>query len=158
MLTVAKVKGSSADAYRQYLEGRTAPDDRGDYYLKDGNVVEAPGRWVIGPLGAAALGLDGPELALTSEAFKAVMDGRHPVTGEPLRRAGADATRVVALDLTYSAPKSVSVVWAFADPELRVAIEGALERSADRAMAAAAALAPMVRQRVDGKVHACAGA
>ena len=62
------------------------------------------------------------------------MDGRHPVTGEPLRRAGADTSRVVALDLTYSAPKSVSVVWAFADPELRAAIEGALERSADRAM------------------------
>ena len=61
MLTVAKVKGSSADAYRQYLEGRTAPDERGDYYLKDGNVVEAPGRWELGALGAAALGLEGPD-------------------------------------------------------------------------------------------------
>jgi conjugative relaxase-like TrwC/TraI family protein len=153
VLTVAKVKGNSADAYRQYLEGRTAPDERGDYYLKDGNVVEAPGRWELGPLGAAALGLEWPAACLTSEAFKAVMGGRHPATGEPLRRAGADATRVVALDLTFSAPKSVSVVWAFGDPELRAAVEGALERSADRAMTAAVALAPMVRRRVEGKVR-----
>ena len=81
------------------------------------------------------------------------MDGRHPVSGEPLRRAGADATRVVALDLTFSAPKSVSVVWAFADPQLRAAVEGALERSVDRAMTAAVALAPVVRQRVEGRVR-----
>ena len=81
------------------------------------------------------------------------MDGRHPVSGEPLRRAGADTSRVVALDLTYSAPKSVSVVWAFGDPELRAAVEGALERSVDRAMRAAVELAPVVRQRVDGKVR-----
>jgi conjugative relaxase-like TrwC/TraI family protein len=152
MLTIAKIKAHSAGAYRQYLEGRAAPSDRGDYYLKDGNVVEAPGAWTLGQLGAAALGLK-PSPRLTSEAFSAVMNGNHPVTGEPLRRAGADATRVVALDLTYSAPKSVSVLWAFADNELRGELEAALERSVDAAMAAALERVPVVRQRVDGRVR-----
>ena len=44
MLTVAKVKGSSADAYRQYLESRTAADERGDYY--GGINLHAPFRLV----------------------------------------------------------------------------------------------------------------
>ena len=152
MLTIAKIKAHSAGAYTQYLESRAAPSERGDYYLQDGNVVEAPGRWVIGPLGAAALGLE-VDAALTSEAFSAVMNGNHPLTGLPLRRAGADATRVVALDLTYSAPKSVSVVWAFADDTLRTQLEAALERSVDAAMAAAVEHVAMVRQRIDGKIR-----
>ena len=153
MLTIAKIKAQSAGAYTTYLDSRTAPSERGDYYLQDGNVVEAPGRWVLGPLGAAALGLDDVDAALTSEAFSAVMNGNHPLTGLPLRRAGADATRVVALDLTYSAPKSVSVVWAFADDELRAQLEAAVERSADVAMTAALERVEMVRQRVDGKIR-----
>ncbi|MFP5379884.1 MAG: MobF family relaxase, partial [Vicinamibacteria bacterium] len=151
VLTIAKIKAHSAGAYRQYLESRTASSERGDYYLQDGNVVEAPGRWVNGELGSAALGLD--DGALTSEAFTAVMNGNHPLTGEPLRRAGADATRVVALDLTYSVPKSVSVAWAFADDELRGQLEAALERSVDVAMQAAVGRVAMVRQRIDGKVR-----
>jgi hypothetical protein len=50
VLTIAKIKAHSAGAYRQYLEGRAASSDRGDYYLKDGNVVEAPGTWATGEL------------------------------------------------------------------------------------------------------------
>ena len=149
MLTIAKIKAHSAGAYRQYLEGRAAPSDRRDYYLNDGNVVEAPGAWTLGELGAVARGLE-LSTPLTSEAFSAVMNGNHRVTGEPLRRAGADATRVVALDLTYSAPKSVSVLWAFAGNELRGELEAALERSVDAAMAAALERVPVVGQRVDG--------
>ena len=47
MLTVAKVTGRQAQGYADYLEGKTTTE-LGDYYLKDGERVEAPGRWVSG--------------------------------------------------------------------------------------------------------------
>jgi hypothetical protein len=31
----------------------------GDYYLRDGERVEAPGRWVLGRVGAGAIGVEG---------------------------------------------------------------------------------------------------
>ena len=76
---------------------------------------------------------------------------RHPTTGEPLRRVGANGEAVVAIDATVSAPKSVSAVWALASPELRESIEAAQERAVDRALAHACALVSMVRRRVDGQ-------
>ena len=42
------------------------------------------------------------------------MEGRHPGTGEPLRRVGG-RSKVAAFDLTFSAPKSVSVLFAVGD-------------------------------------------
>ena len=48
MLTVAKVTGRMAAGYADYLEGKTTAAELGDYYLKDGERVEAPGRWVSG--------------------------------------------------------------------------------------------------------------
>ncbi len=41
-----------------------------------------------------------------------LMNGVSPATGEELRRAGANGTRVAGIDLTFSAPKSVSALWA----------------------------------------------
>lgn len=55
MLTVAKVTGPTAAGYADYLEGKTTAGELGDYYLKDGERVEAPGRWVSG---AQAVGCD----------------------------------------------------------------------------------------------------
>jgi conjugative relaxase-like TrwC/TraI family protein len=121
---------------------------KGDYYLKDGERVEAPGRWVLGPGGAAALGVD-PSLPVEGDAFRAVMAVRHPVTGEQLRRVGANGEAVVAIDATFSAPKSVSAVWALGSPEVRVALEAAQERAVDRALAHVVEFVPMVRRRVD---------
>ena len=54
-MTVAKVSAGGGAAYASYLEGRAQAPEQGDYYLKDGERVEAPGRWVLGPGGAAAL-------------------------------------------------------------------------------------------------------
>jgi len=59
VLTVAKIAGSGAAAYGQYLEGRTVAAEAGDYYLAvDGERVEAPGRWALGAQGAETLGVD----------------------------------------------------------------------------------------------------
>ncbi len=60
-------------------------------------------------IGAARLGLAG---AVTRDDFVAVLSGRHPATGEQLVR-GSNAhggLRRAAWDLTFAAPKSVSIL------------------------------------------------
>jgi conjugative relaxase-like TrwC/TraI family protein len=80
------------------------------YYL---NGQELPGRW----WGRAApdLGLSGQ---VDPEAFLGVMAGEDPVSGEVLgRRYGEGSVR--GYDATFSAPKSVSVLFALGDHEVR---------------------------------------
>jgi hypothetical protein len=116
VLSVAKVTSRVAGSYADYLEGKTSLSALGDYYLKDGERVEAPGRWVGHSLGQ-----------------------QEAVSGDA----------VAALDATFSAPKSVSAVWALADPELRHAIEQAHEYAIDQALTYAVERVPMVRRRLD---------
>ena len=149
MLTVAKIAGLGAAAYGQYLEGRTVAAEAGDYYLsQSGERVEAPGRWALGARGAETLGVDaaGP---VGAEQFRALMAVQNPATGGRLRAGGAGGSAVAAIDATFSAPKSVSVVWALGSPELRAQLEAAQERAVDAALAHATEYVPMVRRRVD---------
>jgi conjugative relaxase-like TrwC/TraI family protein len=88
-----------------------------DYYAGHG---EEPGRWV--GRGSAAAGLRGE---VSAEALARLFDGRHPLSGqflgEPYRvRVGAD--RVTGWDLTFSAPKSVSTLWATAGGKVGMAV------------------------------------
>ena len=85
---------------------------RADYYLADlAQELPLPGRLNDGPAywighAAAGLGLAGvPDRA----SLRAVLDGRHPAAGHRLR---SDRATVGGFDLTFSAPKSVSVVFA----------------------------------------------
>ena len=149
MLTVAKVTQSAAAGYANYLEGRSQAPEAGDYYLNDGGErVEAPGRWVLGPRGVEALGVD-PSQVIAAEAFRAVMHVEHPTSGEMLRRVGGNGEAVSAIDATFSAPKSVSAVWALAGPELRAQLEAAQEEAVDRALSYAVEQVPMTRRRLD---------
>ena len=83
------------------------------------------------------------------------MDVRRPDTGAELRRVGGSGEAVAAIDATFSAPKSVSTVWALARPELRAQIEQAHETAIDRALTHATRQVPMLRRRVaqDTVVH-----
>jgi conjugative relaxase-like TrwC/TraI family protein len=152
VLTVAKVTQGSAAGYADYLQGKAKVAELGDYYLKDGERVEAPGRWAAG---AGAVGAD-PELPVTAEQLRSLMAVRRPDTGEELRRAGGSGEAVAALDATFSAPKSVSAVWAVAGPELRREIERAHEQAIDRALAYSVERVAMIRQRIDQEtvIHA----
>ena len=77
-----------------------------DYYL-DPN--EPPGRWW--GRGCAALGVG---RAVSPEEMEALLEARHPETGERLGRGfGVKSAR--GFDATFSAPKSVSVLWALSD-------------------------------------------
>jgi len=128
VLIVAKISKGSAGGYADYLEGKSGASEMGDYYLKDGERVEAPGRWAGG---AHLFGLDAT-VQVTGEQLRTLMDVRRPDTSDELRRVGARGEAVAALDATFSAPKSVSAVWALASPELRQQIEAAHEIAIDR--------------------------
>jgi conjugative relaxase-like TrwC/TraI family protein len=86
--------------------------NRADYYLSDLArelpVPLAPGQgrgvWVGHT--AEGLGLQG---SMDPSQFRSVLDGRHPETGRSMRSGRAT---VLGLDLTFTAPKSVSVMFA----------------------------------------------
>ncbi len=98
------------------LRVSTVHDPRLDYYLTDlgdelrrvapGLLVDAS-RWL--GAGAAPLGLDRTPDRST---VLAVLEGRHPRTGRVLASARRS---VVAYDLTFSVPKSVSVLFGLGD-------------------------------------------
>ena len=123
MLSIGKIGMSRGQ--QLYYEEQVAKG-REDYYAGKG---EAPGRWT--GRGAVALGLGGE---LDVEQLKALMDGKHPGTGEQLaRRAGNAST--AAIDMTFSAPKSVSVLFAVGDEQLSTAFVRAHEEAVDAALA-----------------------
>jgi conjugative relaxase-like TrwC/TraI family protein len=80
-----------------------------EYYAEGGN---APGRWWGG--GLPELGLEPRSKVQEHELEALFARGLHPVTGTALGRAWrSDA--VTGHDLTFSAPKSVSALWALLD-------------------------------------------
>lgn len=97
MISIGKLR--SADYYQ-----REVVDGAEDYYVASG---EAPGRWV-GYL-AAELGLRGD---VDADQLHALFQLRNPHTGEALLASRATKP---GFDLTISAPKSVSVLWALGD-------------------------------------------
>jgi conjugative relaxase-like TrwC/TraI family protein len=89
-----------------------------DYYLRDG---EPPGGWA--GEGAARLSLAGP---VTKSEFEAALKGIDPKTGERLAALGGRLQdHTAGWDMTFSAPKSVSVLWALSEPRDRTTIETA---------------------------------
>ena len=120
MLSIGKLTVEQARYYeRQVAQGRD------DYYSGRG---ESPGRWT--GRGGEALGLVG---VVDEEGFIALIEGRHPGTGEPLRRVGG-RSKVAAFDLTVSAPKSVSVLFAVGDGVLARAMVEAHESAVEAAL------------------------
>ena len=144
VLILAKITSTSAGGYAEYLDAKTHRSELGDYYLQDGERTETPGRWAQG---ANQFGLD-PDQAVTGEQLRTLMDVRRPDTGQELRRAGGSGEAVSALDATFSAPKSVSAVWALGSPDLRAQIERAHETAVGRALSYATRQMPMLRRRV----------
>ena len=58
-----------------------------------------------------------------SADFYKLYNGFHPRTGEKLTQNSGSAKRCPAYDLTFNADKTISALWAMADPELRAEIE-----------------------------------
>ena len=98
--------------------------DKADYYLSDLALelpVAGPGRW----LGSAASGL-GLTGTVQADHFTRVLEGRQPRSGVLL---GSGRASVGAFDLTFSAPKSVSVLFALAGADVADAVVAAHGRA-----------------------------
>lgn len=127
----------AADAGRYYVE------DQLGYYLDRG---EPPGMWH--GRGADRLGLTG---AIEEDDFLDLIAGVDPVSGLALGTRHTDRT-VRGYDVTCSAPKSVSVLFAFGDDAVRQEVLDAHD-------AAVTAVVDWIdrhahcRYRVNGKVH-----
>ena len=102
---------------------------RADYYLADlASEMPAPGsgrsagRWI--GAGAGNLGLDDATPVEPSQ-FRALLAGLHPATGRALPLPPGGRRRVGGFDLTFSAPKSASVLFALGGDEVARAVVAA---------------------------------
>jgi conjugative relaxase-like TrwC/TraI family protein len=107
-----------------------------EYYLRRTEHVfatpEPQGRWVaVGP------GLDlrqsGPVEPLE---FERLLEARDAAGRTLLHALCRRSTRRSAFDVTFSAPKSVSVLWALSSPDLRLGIEQAQQQAVEAAIRA----------------------
>lgn len=129
MLSIGKLAVGQADYYLEQAHGavtRAGSVRSGveDYYLGG---REAPGAWIGS--GTRPLGLHGK---VDADRLDRVLAGEHPISGEPLGRVVRQ--RVPAFDLTFSAPKSVSVLFGVGDDELRGVIRDAHDQAVAEAL------------------------
>ncbi|HST38999.1 MAG TPA: MobF family relaxase, partial [Conexibacter sp.] len=162
MRKISIVQGDLAAAGRaaQYpLEKGDQPQayGRGDYWTAKDEAASGSYPMWVGEAGALdALGVEAGQEATGAALSRALM-GRHTQTGERVRRAGPTkvevldehgqpvlgrdgeplmrkAAAVTSIDLTLSAPKSWSIAWSQASPELRVLMERATKIAAKAAV------------------------
>lgn len=114
-----------------------------DYYLGAG---EPPGQWY--GLGSRQLGLFGNTVEKAD--IEALINGGAP-SGAPLVQNAYSDKRRLGWDCTFSAPKSVSVVWARADDELRTKVQEAQTIAAKRGIDALERYAAFTRRGKAGE-------
>ena len=123
MLSIGKL-GKGQERY--YLD--KVAEGAEDYYSGEG---EEAGQWV----GDAAeyLGLEGE---VGEDQLVAMLTGRNPVDGEPLvgmRGVPANGS-VPGFDLTFSAPKSVSLLWGLGGAEVAAEVKAAHREAVQAAL------------------------
>jgi conjugative relaxase-like TrwC/TraI family protein len=128
MLGMHRLTTRGAEYYLSDLAQELPLAQRGE----DGGTATWSGR------AAQGLGLHG---AIDPEHLRTVLDGRHPTAGHRLR---SERATVLGFDLTFSAPKSVSVVFALGGEEVarhvvtahREGVQGALRYMEAHALSA----------------------
>jgi conjugative relaxase-like TrwC/TraI family protein len=140
MLSIGKL---GAGQERYYLD--KVAEGAEDYYSGEG---EAKGQWK----GDAAreLGLEG---AVAPDQLPAMLTGHSPASGERLGlRAVGGRGAVPGFDLTFSVPKSASLLWALGDREASAAVTAALDRSVDAALGYLEREACLTRRGADAEM------
>ena len=123
---VATLAQMASAAY--YLESQRSFRHPNEYYTAG---EEPDGVW-WNPCGLFGL-TDGGRV--DGGEFHRLYHGFAPGGGERLTRNAGSEKRSPGLDMTFSADKSVSALWAIADPELRLEIESAHNDAARAALA-----------------------
>ena len=121
MMTIFKISAVAGAIAKYYLDLA-----REDYYLKGG---EPDGQW-CGAV-AKALKLTG---SVEAQHLKNLLKG-YDLSGKVSLCQNADSGRVQGVDLTFNAPKSVSVLWAASDTKLQQQIQQAQLRAVREAIA-----------------------
>jgi conjugative relaxase-like TrwC/TraI family protein len=137
MLSIGKL----ALGQQRYYEQQVAQGGD-DYYSGRG---EAPGEWAGG--GAQELGLAG---RVSAGQFNALLEGRDPRAPQARLRAGVSEPTIAAFDLTFSAPKSVSVLFAVGPAEVSAALVEAHEEAVRGALGYLEEAAVFVRRGAGG--------
>ncbi|MDP9276678.1 MAG: relaxase domain-containing protein [Actinomycetota bacterium] len=150
MVGITKVQRPNA---RYWIEAVAEGGE--DYYEKPG---EAPGEW-LGEL-AAELGLEGQ---IDRAAYTAILAGRDPENGEdlvhrPPTRSFTDSTGrqrtkepVLAYDVRFAAPKSVSLIYALGDEQTRAKVLAAHDRAVSAGISCMEQQACFVQRGAGGK-------
>ena len=113
VLSIGRMRARAWEYYAREVAGGLE-----DYYA---GVGESPGVWT--GRGAAAAGITG---LVSAEALgSAFGEAVHPVSGEALGLGWRVPDGVTGFDATFSAPKSVSVLFALGGPEVRAAVRAA---------------------------------
>ncbi|AUZ85142.1 MobF family relaxase [Methylophaga nitratireducenticrescens] len=127
MLSISNVKtaGGAVSYFADHLitEGVNCSNAHEDYYAAD-----EPGQWL--GTGSEALGLQGEVNATDFARMLLAIDE----DDKPMVIGGGEADRRAGWDLTFSAPKSVSSLWAVADDQTHDAIEQAHANAVETAM------------------------
>jgi len=134
--------GKIALGQHRYYEQQVA-QGHDDYYSGRG---EAPGEWV--GTGAEALGLCG---RVSAQQFTALLSGLDPRQPQVRLRSSEREPKVAALDLTFSAPKSVSVLAAVAPELITAELIHAHEQALRAALSYLEDTGVQVRRGHDGK-------
>jgi len=122
MVSVGRLKAGQARYYLDHAEPHPSQaaalaSGAEDYYIGG---REAAGRWL--GRGAPSLALHG---VVAGDKLTAILAGMDPASGIQLRRRGS----VEGFDVTFSAPKSVSVLFGIGDARIQSAIRDAHEQA-----------------------------
>jgi len=120
-----------------------------DYYHKD---IERPGVWRGS--GAERLGLRGE---IGKEEFGQLWAGRSPDGRKNLVQNAGAQNRQAGWDMTFSAPKSISVAWGVGDDETRAEFERAHQVAVQDALQYLEDTAAFTRRGKDGSVQETVG-
>lgn len=140
MLTIAKLHGESVAYYESTVDQNSAQNASGvgpdSYYSEDGT---KPARaWIAARSRAqservsAALGVE-IDAEIRGESVRDWFNKALAPSGEKLGRA-PKSTGVPGFDLTFCAPKSVSVLWGFGDESVRQAVDAAHSQAVSEAL------------------------
>lgn len=136
MLSIFAMSGGDGNYYVQLA--------REDYYLAGG---EPPGIWL--GAGAERLGL-GPQV--DNQVFHRLFEGFYP-TGEALVQNAGAPGRQPGWDLTFSPPKSVSVLWSQLEGEFGLEIRASHAEAVEAAMHYLQEVAVFTRRGKGGRVQ-----
>lgn len=139
MLTISNpLKGAGCGNY-YFNHGRD------DYYI---NGLDEPGRWYGTAVKPLELGK-----RIKHREFQNLLDGFSPDRRLALVQNAGSEDRQCGWDLTFSAPKSVSVLWAFSSPDVRAQIEQAHQSAVASALDYLEAVAGVARRGSGGAIR-----